>query len=107
MKVLLGFAAALGTVSAQYSTGDNGNASLPVVDLGYEMYRASGYNVGPAWRSSWLEEVLTITQDTGRFYNFSNIRYAAPPIGNLRFALPEAPVKNRSSINDGGVGRYA
>jgi hypothetical protein len=48
MKGLLGFAAALGTVSAQYSTGGNGNASLPVVDLGYEMYRASGYNVGPA-----------------------------------------------------------
>ncbi|KAL5447840.1 hypothetical protein PMIN07_001888 [Paraphaeosphaeria minitans] len=87
MKGLLGIAASLGAVSAQYSTGDGANASLPIVDLGYEIYRATGYN------------------DTGRFYNFSNIRYAAPPVGKLRLALPEAPETNRSSINDGSVGR--
>ncbi|KAF2444208.1 carboxylesterase family protein-like protein [Karstenula rhodostoma CBS 690.94] len=87
MKGLLSFAVALGAASAQYSTGGNGSTPLPVVDLGYEIYRATGYN------------------DSGRFYNFSNIRYAAPPIGNLRLALPEAPATNRSSVNDGSVGR--
>ncbi|KAJ4300669.1 hypothetical protein N0V90_002756 [Kalmusia sp. IMI 367209] len=43
--------------------------------------------------------------DTGRFYNFSNIRYAAPPVGQLRFAPPEAPAENRSIINNGTIGR--
>ena len=33
---------------------------LPVVDLGYELHRASYFN------------------ETGGFYNFSNVRYAAP-----------------------------
>ncbi|KAF1973500.1 acetylcholinesterase precursor [Bimuria novae-zelandiae CBS 107.79] len=84
MKRVMVLAATLGTACAQY---DAGNTSLPVVDLGYEIHRASSYN------------------DTGRFYNFSNIRYAAPPVGNLRFAPPEAPAENRSTVNNGGVGR--
>ena len=42
MKTFLGVVAALGTVAAQYEAG---NGSLPVVDLGYEIYQASGYNV--------------------------------------------------------------
>jgi hypothetical protein len=42
MKTVFGLAAALGTVAAQYEAG---NASLPTVDLGYEIYQASGYNV--------------------------------------------------------------
>ncbi|EKD18586.1 uncharacterized protein L3040_005955 [Drepanopeziza brunnea f. sp. 'multigermtubi'] len=37
---------------------------------------------------------------TGQFYNFSNIRYAAPPLGNLRFAPPSAPT-TRGVLNDG------
>ena len=80
------------------------NTSLPTVDLGYEIYRASGFNVSISDVSK-EETTLNKVQDTGRFYNFSNIRYAAPPIGNLRFAPPEAPAENRSSINDGSVGR--
>jgi len=60
---------------------------LPQVDLGYEIYRASGFN------------------STGNFYNFSNIRYAAPPVGNLRFAPPRAPANNRSVINKGDMAR--
>ncbi|KAF2018367.1 acetylcholinesterase precursor [Aaosphaeria arxii CBS 175.79] len=63
------------------------NASLPVVDLGYELHQASNFN------------------ESYRFYNFSNIRYAAPPLGELRFAPPAAPEKNRSSINNGSIGR--
>ncbi|ORY12731.1 carboxylesterase family protein-like protein [Clohesyomyces aquaticus] len=63
------------------------NSSLPVVDLGYEIHQASNFN------------------ESGGFYNFSNIRYAAPPLGNLRFAPPEAPAENRSAINTGEIGR--
>ena len=37
-----------------------GSGDLPVVDLGYERHQAAFYN------------------ETGQFYNFSNIRYAAP-----------------------------
>ncbi|KAF2870973.1 carboxylesterase family protein-like protein [Massariosphaeria phaeospora] len=70
----------LAAVSAQ-------NSSLPTVDLGYEIYQASSFN------------------ETGGFYNFSNIRYAAPPIGNLRFAAPQIPAENRSAVQSGNVGR--
>lgn len=42
-------------------------------------------------------------QETGQFYHFSNIRYAAPPIGNLRFSAPVAPTAphGKPVINDG------
>lgn len=38
-------------------------------------------------------------------YNFSNIRYAAAPIGTLRFQPPRAPPVNASTIDTGDVGR--
>ncbi|CAN9389432.1 unnamed protein product [Alternaria alternata] len=80
---MLQLAAAAALIGAAYAQ----NSSLPTVDLGYEIYQASGFN------------------DTGNFYNFSNIRYAAPPVGNLRFAPPQAPAENRSTINTGSVSR--
>ena len=79
-------------VFAQYGSS-NPNASitdasqLPTVDLGYEIHRAITFN------------------ETGQFYNFSNIRYAAPPVGDLRFRAPQPPETNRSSVNDGSMGR--
>jgi acetylcholinesterase len=42
---------------------------------------------------------------TGNYYNFSNIRYAAPPLGNLRFAPPEKPATNRTVQNGGNFAR--
>ncbi|KAA8566567.1 hypothetical protein EYC84_009115 [Monilinia fructicola] len=60
------------------------NASLPVVDLEYTLHQAT-------------------INETGQYYNFSNIRYAAPPIGNLRFSAPVEPEVNRT-INDGQQG---
>ncbi|KAL5121158.1 hypothetical protein ACEQ8H_001010 [Pleosporales sp. CAS-2024a] len=77
----LGAVALLSAVHAQNAT------SLPEVDLGYEIYRAASFNT------------------TGNFYNFSNIRYAAPPIGNLRFAPPQAPAESRSAVNNGSTYR--
>lgn len=40
-------------------------------------------------------------KETGQYYNFSNIRYAAPPIGKLRFAEPVPPKGRNTTINDG------
>ena len=44
-------------------------------------------------------------QATDGFYNFSNIRYAEPPIGELRFRAP-VPVKgsDNTTVNTGSVG---
>ncbi|KAG0650086.1 Carboxylesterase patB [Hyphodiscus hymeniophilus] len=55
-------------------------AKLPIVDLGYELHQAT-FDV------------------SGQYYNFSNIRYAAPPLGNLRFAAPTSPTGR--VFNDG------
>ena len=72
--VALFFALILPLTSAQ---------SLPIVDLGYEFQQATLFN------------------STGGFYNFSNIRYAAPPLGDLRFSAPQAPAVNRSTVQTG------
>jgi hypothetical protein len=60
---------------------------LPIIDLGYEKHQAIDFN------------------STGNYYNFSNIRYAAPPLGNLRFALPHKPATNRTGVQNGAIPR--
>lgn len=59
------------------------SSSLPVVDLGYERQQATSFN------------------QTGDFYNFANIRYAAPPTGDLRFRAPQKPQRNRAEVQTG------
>ncbi|KAH9907330.1 Alpha/Beta hydrolase protein [Xylariomycetidae sp. FL2044] len=59
--------------------------TLPVLDLPYASYRASEY------------------RSESDVYIFKNIRYAAPPTGNLRWAKP-APPMNESGIQDGSLG---
>ena len=51
------------------SNSSSSSSSLPVVDLGYEIHQAALYN------------------ESGRFYNFSNIRYAAP----RKLGRPQCP----------------
>ncbi|KAL9118166.1 MAG: hypothetical protein Q9187_005294, partial [Circinaria calcarea] len=65
------------TLLAALAAGAPADTGLPIVDLGYT---------------------------TGGYYNFSNIRYAQPPIGNLRFAAPVPPKGKSSVINNGSVG---
>ncbi|OAP64298.1 hypothetical protein AYL99_00270 [Fonsecaea erecta] len=66
-----------GMVSAQ---------GLPQVDLGYQIQQASSFN------------------STGQVYNFSNIRFAQPPVGKLRFAAPVPPTGRNTTVQDGSVG---
>ncbi|KAJ6782487.1 hypothetical protein PWT90_05290 [Aphanocladium album] len=61
--------------------------SLPVVDLGYELHQALTYN------------------ETSQIYTFSNIRYAQPPTGNLRFRAPVSPLVDRSTVRNGSEQR--
>lgn len=45
------------------------------------------------------------TQEAEGYYNFSNIRYAAPPVGDLRFRAPEPPEVDRTVIQNGSESR--
>jgi len=60
------------------------NSSLPIIDLGYVKQQATSYN------------------STYDFYHFSNIRYAAPPLGDLRFRKPQAPLP-QDGIQNGDI----
>ncbi|KAF8865650.1 carboxylesterase family protein [Acephala macrosclerotiorum] len=59
----------------------------PIVDLGYAIHRA------------------TISSENASYLTFPNIRYAAPPLGSLRFSAPQPPLNNVSvGIQDGSYG---
>ncbi|KAL7947105.1 alpha/beta-hydrolase [Trichoderma barbatum] len=60
---------------------------LPTVDLGYQVHRAISFD------------------DTYKAYNFTNIPFAEPPLGSLRFSAPIPPKGRKSGIQDGSVGR--
>jgi carboxylesterase type B len=48
---------------------------------------------------------LISAQDTGNFYNFSNVRFAQAPVGQLRFSPPQAPIVDRTIIQTGSQPR--
>ncbi|KAL7931937.1 Alpha/Beta hydrolase protein [Trichoderma chlorosporum] len=62
-------------------------SSLPTVDLGYQVHRAISYN------------------DTIKTYNFTNIPYAEPPLGDLRWRAPIPPKGVKNTIQDGSIGK--
>ena len=62
------------------------NADLPIVDLGYAKHRAVG-------------------NPNDKLYKFQSIRYAAPPVGNLRFKAPELPLRGDPGTVEDGSGR--
>jgi hypothetical protein len=73
--------------------------SLPKVNLGYEIHQAT-FNVSlPALLAL---RVTDATQASGQYYNFSNIRYGAAPLGDLRFAAPKKPTAKKPVFSDGG-----
>ncbi|MCJ1367175.1 hypothetical protein MMC16_006307 [Acarospora aff. strigata] len=79
------FKAVAGLAIASFAVARS-SEPLPTVNLGYEVHQAALFN------------------STGGFYNFSNIRYAEPPVGNLRFRAPVAPKGNSSTVQNGSKG---
>ncbi|EKD12431.1 uncharacterized protein L3040_001043 [Drepanopeziza brunnea f. sp. 'multigermtubi'] len=59
-------------------------AALPIVDLGYNVHQA------------------TLNSSGSGYFNFSNIRYAEPPVGPLRFNPPVAPSGRNTTVVSGG-----
>ena len=80
-SILLGCLAPASAQSTNNGTGNSTTANLPIVDLGYELHQASALN------------------DSN--YHFTNIRYAAPPLGYNRFRAPQPPAVNRSQVQTG------
>ena len=76
------------------------DSSTPQVDLGYEIHQG-WFNVN-LLRSLFYKNFAKKKQETGQFYNFSNVRYAAPPIGNLRFQPPVAPPTPTTPVINNG-----
>ena len=59
--------------------------TLPTVTLEYSTIQANSYNA------------------TGDFYVYKNVRFAAPPVGSLRFQEPQPPLQE-TTVNNGSVG---
>ena len=79
-------------------------SKLPIVDLGYELHQASSFIVS-AFNCNPISLFPNYIQSEAGLYNFSNIRYAEPPVGELRFRA-SVPPRNRSKIIDQGkIGR--
>ncbi|RAH68789.1 alpha/beta-hydrolase [Aspergillus aculeatinus CBS 121060] len=77
----------LNLVFGLFAAAQPNSSHLPIVDLGYELHQAISY-----------EERVGL-------YNFSNIRYAAAPVGDLRFRAPAPPMVNRSTAQQGSEAR--
>jgi len=61
-----------------------GSSPLPIIDLGYVKQQAISYN------------------QTYDFYHYRNIRYAAPPLHDLRFRKPQPPLL-QTRIQNGNI----
>src|SRR5271170_579636 len=59
--------------------------NLPLLTLPYATYQAKSYDID------------------NDIYIFENIRFAAPPVGNLRWQPPAEPL-SESGIQDGSIG---
>ena len=92
-------------LAATLAVASTATASTPIVDLGYAIHQAS-LSIVSCYQLCFVH-MLTCSQSnqSNVYYNFSNIRYAAPPLGNLRFSAPVAPINNRSAgVQDGSYG---
>ncbi|ETS78733.1 hypothetical protein PFICI_08586 [Pestalotiopsis fici W106-1] len=80
-----------GTLPSSSTSQASNSSSAVVVDLTYALHAPQ----------------ITSSPDDRVYYNFSNIRYAAPPVTpSLRFRAPADPVYNRSAgVQDGTYGK--
>ncbi|KAI1077609.1 alpha/beta-hydrolase [Whalleya microplaca] len=86
--MLLSFSSATyGIATSSSFDATMAESSLPVIDLGYGCHQAISLN------------------ETGGYYNFSNIRYGEAPVGDLRFRAPLEPQSQGiCTITNGSVG---
>ncbi|EEU37881.1 uncharacterized protein NECHADRAFT_88162 [Fusarium vanettenii 77-13-4] len=89
MRSFISFLVLISSVAAVPSKSCSTPTSLPTVDLGYEIHQAISFNV-----------------ETGHYNNFSNTRYARLPTGELRFAAPQPPVKDRKTVQKGDIAEH-
>lgn len=76
--------ASAAVVSRANPFASTGSSSLPIIDLDYSKIQA--YEV--------------VNSTSGDYYVFKNIRFAAPPVGSLRWAEPEDPLVE-TVVNNG------
>lgn len=69
----------------------------PRVDLGYAVYEGS-FDVNSSINAFKGFVYADLKDSVLQTNHLSSIRYAAPPIGKLRFAAPQAPARNRTSV---------
>lgn len=86
--------------------------TLPIVDLGYELHQAYSFDVSERLQFAvpyhCCRSNHSLYKPEAGLYNFSNIRYAEPPVGELRFRASVPPRNNRTSkiiIDQGKIGR--
>ena len=71
-------------VLLSYSVTSFATSHLPTIDLGYVRQRATEHNT------------------TSGLYIYRNVRYARPPLGELRFRKPQPPLREPAgTISDG------
>lgn len=76
-----------------------GSSSGPIVDLDYSSYQ--GYYETATGLNIWKGCVLTPLSDSNVVdtkTDLRSIRYASPPVGQLRWQPPKPPTKNNSQI---------
>lgn len=81
--------------------------SLPTGDLDYEVHQAIAFNVGI---NPWSQAIpfrmhAGFYNTSDGYYDFSNMQYGEPPIGNLRFTKSILPQTKSSVINSESVER--
>lgn len=82
-------------------------SGLPIVDLGYVSLAPSTDTAGQCLPNQEHHQAISYNSNLS-YYNFSNIRYAQPPIGPNRFKAPLAPPvpdHGNVTVNDGAQGR--
>lgn len=84
---------------------DKRDGALPTLTLPYGTWQATKFdpNGDVSFNSMFTLKVDVYFADFWQIYTFKNIRFGAPPVGELRWAKP-APPAQETTIQDGSYG---